>query len=223
MKHVKLKNILTLLLILISVLLTGTSLKEVYDSSEGNGLYNRELVLNTGEIYTGSLLIGGLFDHNTGTFSDTLGENVNIIGNGAILDLEGGFITIQYTNKRLDITDCVIVNGGVKFRGATTGPNLIPQGSVSYVTFYHAEDYAIRIHSAGAGISISNNIFVDTYSTGDDFVNFTSQTLEWLPTGYNMVSTIFLETYGIPMISDNWSYFSDWRLNQDPLRHYGLF
>lgn len=217
------KLYLTTILLLLAVLLSGTSLKEVYDNSSGNALYDRELVLNTGEVYTGSLLIGGLFDHLTGSFTDTLGQNVNIIGNGAILDLQGGFLTIQYTDKRLDITDCVIINGGVKFRGSTAGTNLIPTGSVSFVTFYQAEDYAVRIHSAGAGISITNNIFVDTYGTGDDFVNYTSQTLEWLPTGFNLISTIFVTTYGAPIISNNWSYFSDWRLNQEPLNHYGLF
>lgn len=217
------KIYLTTILLLLVVILNGTTLKEVYDNSQGTALYDRVLVLNTGEVYRGSLLIGGIYNHIAGTFTDTLGENVSIIGNGAILDLEGCFITNQYTNKRLDITDCVIINGGVKFRGSTEGTNLIPTGSVSYVTFYQAEDYAIRIHSAGAGISISNNIFVDTYSTGDDFVNYTSETLEWLPTGFNLVTTIFVPTYGAPIISDNWSYFSDWRLNQEPMRHYGLF
>ncbi len=203
--------------------LNGTSIKEVYDNASSNGLYDKELILNTGEIYTGSLLIGGLYNHIPGTFTDTLGANVNIIGNGAVIDLQGGFITIQYTDKRLDISDCVIINGGVKFRGSTEGTNLIPQGSVSFVTFYQAEDYAVRIHSAGEGISINNNIFVDTYGSGDDFVNYTSETLEWLPTGHNLITSIFVETYGYPNISDNWSYFSDWRLNDDLINHYGLF
>jgi hypothetical protein len=191
------KIYLTTMLLLLAVLLGGTSLKEVYDNSQGTGLYDKVLELNTGQVYTGSLLIGGLYNHIPGTFTDTLGANVNIIGNGAILDLQGGFITIQYTDKRLDISDCVIINGGVKFRGSTEGTNLIPQGSVSHVTFYHAEDYAVRIHSAGQGISITNNIFVDTYSTGDDFVNYTSESLEWLPTGHNLVSTIFMNHYGL--------------------------
>ncbi len=217
------KFYLSTMLLLLAVLLGGTSLKEVYDNAEGTALYDKVLILNTGQVYTGSLLIGGIYNHLSGTFTDTLGANVSIIGNGAILDLQGGFITNQYTNKRLDITDCVIINGGVKFRGSTDGTSLIPLGSVSYVTFYQAEDYAIRIHSAGAGISISNNIFVDTYGTGDDYVNYTSETLEWLPTGHNLVTTIFVETYGAPEISDNWSYFSDWRLNDEPMRHYGLF
>lgn len=217
------KIYLTTMLLLLAVLLSGTSLKEVYDNAHGTALYDKVLVLNPGEIYTGSLLIGGIYNHLSGTFTDTLGANVSIVGNGAILDLQGGFITNQYTDKRLDITDCVIINGGVKFRGSTEGTNLLPIGSVTFVTFYQAEDYAVRIHCAGQGISISNNIFVDTYSTGDDFVNYTSESLEWLPTGYNMVTTIFVETYGAPLISDNWSYFSDWRLNDDPMRHYGLF
>lgn len=217
------KVYLTTILLLLAVLLSGTTLKEVYDNAEGNALYDKILVLNTGEIYTGSLLIGGTFNHIPATFTDTLGANVKIMGNGAVLDLQGGFITLQYTDKRLDISDCVIINGGVKFRGSTEGTSLIPSGSVSHVTFYRAEDYAIRIRCAGAGISITNNIFVDSYGTGEDFVNYTSETLEWLPTGYNLVTTIFVETYGAPLISDNWSYFSDWRLNQDLLHHYGLF
>lgn len=217
------KKILILIALLYSIVLFSTSLKEVYDNSLPNGIYDRELILNTGEVYTGSLLIGGSYNHIPGTFTDTLGENVNIIGNGAILDLQGSFLTIQYTDKRLDITDCVIINGGVKFRGSTSGTNLIPQGSVSYVTFYKAEDYAVRIHSAGEGISITNNIFVDTYSSGDDFVNYTSENLEWLPTGHNLVSTIFIETYGPPIVTDNWSYFSDSRQNNEPMNHYALF
>ena len=212
-----------LLALLISLSSYATTLKEMYDNATAVGIYDKEIVLNCGEIYTGSLLIGGLFNRTTATFTDTLGANVHIIGNGAVLDLEGGFISIQYTDKRLDIADCVIINGGVKFLGSSLSPNFQPQGSVTFVTFYKPEDYGVRIHSAGAGITIENNIFVDAYSTGDDFVSYTSASLEWLSTGYSVAFSIFTGTYGSPQISNNWSYFNDYRLNEDPLRHYACF
>lgn len=217
------KHSLLLVILFISLSCYSTTLKEMYDSAPANGFYDKEIVLNSGEVYTGSLLIGGLFSRTTATFTDTIGANVKIIGNGAILDLEGGYISIQYTNKQLDISDCVIINGGIKFLGTTMGTNLQPSGSISFVTFYNSEDYGVRIHSAGRDITIENNIFVDAYSTGDDFVSFTSETLEWLPTGFSIVFSLFSEVYGSPQISNNWSYFSDWRLNDDPLRHYACF
>ena len=212
-----------ILLMLLASIVSATTLKEAYSSAPAGDNYDKVLTLTSGELYTGSLQIGGYFNSITAEFCDTLGANVRIIGNGAILDLQGGFITIQYTDKRLDISDCVIINGGVKFRGTTEGNDLLPEGSVSHVTFYQAEDYAVRINSCGSGILVEDNIFVDTYSTGDDFVNFTSFTLEWLPTGYNVVHSIFYTEYGFPEINNNWSYFSDPRANQDSLRHYGMF
>ncbi len=217
------KTFVFLLLLIGVTLLNATSLKEVYDLAPSNELYDKVLTLNTGQVYTGSLLIGGYFNSNTADFCDTLGVNVNIIGNGAILDLQGGFITLQYTDKRLDISDCIIINGGIKFRGTTEGGDLLPEGSVSNITFYNAEDYAVRLHATGQGISVTDNIFVDCYSSGDDFVNFTSYTEEWLPTGFSVVHSVFYNEYGFPQIQRNWSYFSDSRLNREPMRHYGRF
>ena len=214
---------LVIIFILLSTYLSSTSLKEVYDLADGDADYDKVLTLNSGEVYTGSLFIGGYFNQLEALFCDTIGVDVQIIGNGAVLDLQGGFITIQYCANRLDISDCVIINGGVKFRGSTNGTDLIPVGSVHNVTFYKAEDYAVRIHSAGAGISIKDNIFVDTYGTGDDFVNYTSYTLEWLPTGFSIVSSIFIDTYGIPDVKRNWSFFSKPELNAESLYHFALF
>jgi hypothetical protein len=87
---------------------------------------NYDLVcdLDSLAVYTGSLYL-------------TSGTNL-LRGHGAILDLEGGVIRVVGTHTRLDLRDCVIMNGGtpgyperaaVDYRGMT-------EGQVSNCVFY---------------------------------------------------------------------------------------
>ena len=63
----------------------------------------------------GGLLVGPLLIPETGIFAGEPGCDVFIRGNGAVLDLRGGQICISYCDNRLDIEDCVIVGGNVRY------------------------------------------------------------------------------------------------------------
>jgi hypothetical protein len=196
----------------------STTLTEVYDRAEPDCGYDKYVVLETGVTYTGGLWIGATFNRITAEFDDS-GVDVCIVGNGAILDLQGTEICMAYCNNRLDIEDCVIVNGDVRFRGYDAdGVTLVPQGSVRYVTFYKPHDYGVRLFGCGAGILIERNIVVDALDTGPDFQYLTGYLSDWLPTGPNFATSLTdpRELY------DNWSYHSDPDVNADLLRHFVL-
>jgi hypothetical protein len=194
-------------------------LKEIYDKSRpGNG-YDKYIELETGKLYTGGLYIGATFNRITAEFIGE-GLDVRIKGNGAILDLEGGEICISYCTNKLDIDDCVVINGDIRYRGVTGGPVAQPTGFVRHITFYKPHDYAVRIYGAGTGITVERNIFVDAVDTGRDFHYISGVQMDWLPTGGNMAFSGFVGLYGMPDIVENWSFHSDPAANADPLRHY---
>jgi hypothetical protein len=94
------------------------------------------------------------------------GENVHIVGHGAVLDLEGGSICIAYCANRLELEDCVVVHGSVVYRGYRDPfVDLRPTGSVRYVTFWEPHDYAVRTFACGVGITLERNLVVDRKST----------------------------------------------------------
>jgi len=197
----------------------ATSLKETYDAASPAGGYDKYIVLETGVTYTGGLWIGGTFNRITATFEQH-DEDVRIVGNGAILDLQGQEVCIAYCNSRLDLEDCVIINGNVRYRGyddLTT--HLVPQGSVRYITFYQPHDYGVRLYGCGAGILVERNIVVDAIDTGPDFHFLTGMSMEWLTTGANFSLSVQATAYDV---FENWSYHSDPEANADPLRHFHL-
>ncbi|MBU0618491.1 MAG: hypothetical protein KKI02_12305 [Planctomycetes bacterium] len=197
----------------------ATSLKEMYDLATPAAGYDKYIVLETGVTYTGGLWIGGTFNRITATFEEH-GEDVRIVGNGAILDLQGGEICIAYCNGRLDLDDCVIINGNVRYRGYDDATlQLVPEGSVRYVTFYQPHDYGVRLYGCGAGILVERNIVVDAVDTGPDFHFLTGMPMEWLPTGANFSLSVQAGSYDV---FENWSYHSDPAANADPVRHFNL-
>ncbi len=194
----------------------GASLKEAYDLAPPGFGYDKHIVLETGVTYSGGLWIGGTYDRISAQFVGQ-GEDVCIVGNGAILDLQGQEICMAYCNKRLDIEDCVILNGNIRFRGYDGGTlTLLPQGSVRYITFCRPHDYGVRLFGCGADILVSRNIIVDAVDTGPDFMFFTGYASEWLPTGASCALSL---TGGLNVI-ENWSYHSDPAANADLLRHF---
>ena len=199
----------------------SVTLKEVYEIAPNMGEYDKFLVLETGMTYTGGLLIGKIFDPIIADLSGQEGLDVRIEGNGAILDLEGEQISISYCNNKLDIDNCIIINGNIRYRGINnpTGTE-IPTGYVQYCTFYQPQDHAIRLQGAGDDILLERNIFVDAVDTGDDFTYLNGIPMEWLPTGSNVAISIFYYTYGVPTLLDNWSYHSDEEINADPTLHF---
>ena len=215
------KKYLILLLILMVGILPSISLKEVFEAAPASAGFDKYLELETGQIYTGGLLIGNIFSPITTVLEGDEGLDVKIIGNGAILDLQGEQICISYCDNILEIDNCIIINGNIRYRGINLTDELIePTGYVEYCTFYNTHDYGVRIFGAGTGIHLERNIFMNAVCTGDDFTYINGSPLEWLPTGANVCISIFYGTYGVPELIDNWSFHSNEIANADPIRHF---
>ena len=166
-------------------------------------------------------MIGNIFSPITTELEGNEGQDVKIVGNGAILDLQGEQICISYCNNILEIDNCIIINGNIRYRGINLTDELIePTGYVEYCTFYQPHDYAVRIYGAGSGIRLERNIFVDAKNTGDDFTYINGSPMEWLPTGANVAISIFYGTYGTPNLIDNWSFHDHPGINSNPIRHF---
>jgi hypothetical protein len=202
-------------------LLFSATLKEMYDAAPAAQGYDRYIELKNGVVYTGGLYIGKTFNRITAEFEGGEGEDVCIVGNGAVLDLLGGEICISYCTKRLDIDDCVIVNGNIRFRGIEDGAFVAkPKGSVTYVTFFRPHDYGVRVFFCGNGILVQRNIIVDAVDTGPDFLYLSGYASSYLPTGHSVAFSGM--GLGFPMVADNWSFHSDPAANADPMRHFSL-
>ncbi|MCP4546380.1 MAG: hypothetical protein GY835_07935 [bacterium] len=207
---------ITLLLLLWPVLAGGITLREVVQSAGPANGYDRWVELETGVVYTGGLLIGPIFMPFSDKPNGPPGEDIRIVGNGAILDLQGGQICVSYCNNRLDIDDCVILNGGIRWRGYHPFA-LHPTGSARNITFYRPHDYALRARNAGPGIVLERNLIVDVVDTGRDFLIFSGMPSDWMPTG---TGATFCITIAPPEARENWSWHSDRNLNIDPMTHF---
>ncbi len=204
-------------LLLTCPLAAADSLKAAFDEAGPAQGYDRYLELETGVTYTGGLWIGPTFNRVTGWFEGR-GEDVRIVGNGAILDLQGGEICMAYCQNRLDLDDCIILNGDVRFRGYRDSALILwPRGSVTYCTLYGPHDYGVRLVGVGANIMVARNIMVDSVDTGPDFQYISGIAHHWMPTGACV--GISLQGAGAGFF-DNWTYHSDPAANGDPLRHF---
>jgi hypothetical protein len=203
---------------------TAVTLKEALQAAPAGGGYDRYVVLQTGVVYEGGFLVGATWDDDRQIFrDDEPGFDVKIVGNGAILDLQGQQICVSFCRSRLDIEDCIILNGGVRFRGDRTPQvDRVPNGSVRYCTFYQPHDYAVRLQGAGSGITLERNIVVDTQDTGLDYVIWSGAAGENLPTGICFAPSVQTGEFGVPQMFDNWTYFHDPTANADPLYHYAF-
>jgi len=219
-----LRYLLPLILILtLCQPLTGATLKEMYDAASPGAGYDRHIELETGVTYTGGLLVGGVFNRVTAEF-EPAEEDVRIVGNGAILDLRGAEICLSYSNGRLDIDDCVILNGNIRYRGYQDATvEYWPTGFVRNVTFFRPHDYAVRLLFCARDIVLENNLVVDPVDTGPDFLMLSGVTAELMPTGYAFSLSELPEWPTGPTIRDNWSWFSDPALNGEAVRHFSLF
>jgi len=214
-------RILIIIFVVFCFSLEAITLQQVYETAQAVGEYDRYLSLETGVTYTGGILIGKIYDPVLQELVGPEGLNVRIEGNGAILDLEGEQICISYCNNKLDIDNCIFINGNIRYRGINnTVGSEIPTGFIEYCTFYQPHDYAIRLQGSGNDIRIERNIFVDAVDTGDDFTFLNGIPMEWLPTGSSVAISIFYSTYGIPILLDNWSYHTDEIINSDDIKHF---
>lgn len=202
----------------------AVTLQEAYEAAPAAAGYDRYLVLDSGVTYTGGLMVGRVYSPVTSSFLvDELGEDVCIVGNGAVLDLQGEQICMSYVNNRLDISDCVVTNGCVRFRGDNDfGWDLRPVGSVTNVTFYRPVDYGVRLQGAGEGISITRCLFVDVVDTGFDFIPSAGISGELIPTGTAVAASVQVGDYGVPWVSENWTYFGNADENAEALHHFSF-
>jgi len=208
-----------LCLLLFSPLLFSSTLKAVYDAATPGYGYDKFIQLETGKVYTGGLYIGQTFNRITAEFEGEDKKDVKIEGNGAVLDLLGGEICISYCTNRLDISDLIIINGNIRYRGVEIGlEEFKPTGSVRFVTFFQPHDYAVRIFGCGDNILLERNIFCDAVDTGPEFMYLSGYHNDWIPTGSSMAFSA--QGYGFPETKDNWSFHSDPVANADPLRHF---
>lgn len=199
------------------------SLREVYEAAPAQDGYDRVLTLETGRLYTGGLLIGPVWDDDRQRFVGGAGADVRIEGNGAILDLRGQQLVISFCDRRLDVVDCIITGGGIRFRG-DLAPEIdrAPRGSVRHCTFWRPQDYAVRLQGAGDGVVLERNIVVDPVDTGEDYLIWSGASGANLPTGLAMGLSVQTATFGEPLVRENWTWLSDPQLNADPLHHFGF-
>jgi hypothetical protein len=187
------------------------------------GGYDKYIELETGMVYRGGLLIGPIYDPITWVLEGDEGLDVRIVGNGAILDLQGEQLCISYCDNRLDIDNCIVLDGNIRFRGMNTADYVVtPEGSVRHVTFYRTHDYGIRLQGAGQGVTLERNLMVDAIDTGYDFIYTHGTSSDWLPTGTNISFSVQYGYHGVPTIRENWSYHSDPDINEQMLAHFSL-
>lgn len=213
-------------LLIVLVAATGShaalSLRAAVEAAPAAHGYDRYVELETGQVYGGGLVIGPTWDEDRTLFIDAeQGYDVKIVGNGAILDMQGQRLCISFCSNRLDVEDCIVVDGSVRFRGDNT-PDVdrTPEGSVRYCTFYRARDYAVRLQGTGSGVECERNLIVDTQDTGQDVLIWTGMTGVNLPTGLAFGLSVQSGWFGYPSIHDNWTWFRDSEANDVLLRHY---
>ncbi len=200
---------------------SATTLQAVLDAAPAAHGYDRYLELETGVTYHGGLLIGATWDDDRQQFLPEPGVDVKIVGQGAILDLQGQEICVSFCDAKLDLEDCIILDGGIRYRG-TDDPDVdrTPTGSVRHCTFYRPRDYAVRLQGAGEGITVERNIVVDPVDTGFDYVVWSGVAGPNLPTGIAFGLSVQIGVYGFPDVRENWTWHHDPDLNADPLYHY---
>jgi len=195
-----------------------TTLREMFERAGPQNGYDRWIELATGAVYTGGLLIGPIFYPHSNTPVGEPGQDVRIVGNGAILDLQGGQICLSYCNNRLDIDDCIIIRGGIRYRGyQNASVEWHPTGSVEHVTFWQPHDYAVRVQVDDANVSIERNLIVNPVDTGWDYLYLNGTPSTGLPTGTSISSS-----FGSFIARENWSFHTDSLINVDPFTHFSF-
>ena len=156
-------------------LIFSTSLQDMYNNSESLNGYDRYIILNENEIYTGGI---GVFE-----------ESAYIEGNGAIINLELGLGFWVYSdslsNIRLDISRCTIINGSeyaLSYSGYSQGNiincNLINSGNgiklFEFSNLIMKNCNLINNNNYGVGIYSTTPTLFITYSNawenGNDYM-----------------------------------------------------
>ena len=164
-----------LITIVITNLILSTPLQEMYETAESLNGYDRYIILNNNEIYTGGI---GVFE-----------ERTFIEGNGAIIDLEFGLGIWVYSDSSsnivLDIERCSIINGSeyaLSFSGYSNGnitnTNLINSSNgiklfefsnvvMKNCNLINNTNYGVGIYSTSPTLLIS---YSNAWENGNDYM-----------------------------------------------------
>ena len=125
----------------------AVSLQSVYDDAGGGEGYDKLLILDPAEVYTGGVWM-------------YLGVKCCIHGNGAVIDLQYSGIRAQDNGTVLDIDHCVLTNGqyGLLYVNNATG-------TVRNNTILR-NDYGIDSQGGKTSLLIENNIIADNSKIG---------------------------------------------------------
>lgn len=161
-------------ILIININLFSTTLEEIYNTSSPGLGYDKLLILEKGVVYT-----GGMYIYN---------ENVGIRGNGAIIDLQGGYITVNGVSK-FEMDGCIITNGSYALAIQGEADVLIKNS-----TFY-GNDIAINYMSTFGIIEVYNTIISHSSQYGfvmheeshsilhhnDVYANLQGDYMKWCP------------------------------------------
>ena len=128
-----------------ALFLNAATLQDVYDEATPGMGYQKLLELHRDSIYLGGILISN--------------ETVGIKGNGAIIDLQGGSISVTGLST-LDIDACIIINGnhGIDAQDAVTA-------LVTHCTFYNNQ-IGISYMATSGQIEVINTILANNSQYG---------------------------------------------------------
>ncbi|MCK5077633.1 MAG: hypothetical protein KAR38_14725 [Calditrichia bacterium] len=163
------------LMLLFSLSYGDKVLNDVIQDAQPASGYDKLLILDPNEVYTGGLII--------------VDTKVGIWGNGAILDLQSDSIAVR-GNSQINLDGCIITNGG---NAISVGVNENVTSMINQCTFYN-NGIAIRFMTKTGAIEVVNTIlsnnsiygfacshetartlhYSDAYSNGSNYV-------EWCP------------------------------------------
>ena len=150
--------LIPMLVLVLSAPAGAAHLQDIYDQAGPGEGYDKLLVLDPGEIYTGYLLT-------------TPGNSCVIHGNGALISLDPGGYIWAYTDATLDIDGCVIKGGSnaltYEYCAASTVQNCTIVGN----------SIGIRVWYPRGEITIKNCIIVNNSQYGIACVEYYEPTI----------------------------------------------
>ncbi len=133
------------LVLLLSSMAFATALNDIYLNAPAMAGYDRVLVLDPQQTYTGGIII--------------FNEKIAVWGNGATIDLQGNGI-IAIGKGLLDIDGCNLINGGAAVNVADE-----VRTRVSNCVFYN-NDTGIQHYSYMAPLKVYNSVFMNNQGNG---------------------------------------------------------
>lgn len=140
------KQIIVLFLLFLLILPAGseaTSLDSVFQAAQPLAGYDKVLVLQPNQLYTGGFI--------------SFNQTVAVWGNGATIDLQGSGL-IAVGKGILDVDGCVFVNGG-----AAVNVSDEVKTTVSNCVFYQ-NTYGVQHYSSMGLLTVYNSIFMGNYN-----------------------------------------------------------